>query len=52
MGTDFLIDLKTMEGVHFKILTRNPPSFRVDSIITMGIDIESVWLIPENLEDI
>jgi ABC-type Fe3+/spermidine/putrescine transport system ATPase subunit len=52
MGTDFLIDLKTMEGVHFKILTRNPPSFRVGSIITMGIDIESVWLIPENLEDL
>jgi ABC-type Fe3+/spermidine/putrescine transport system ATPase subunit len=52
MGTDFLIELKTIEGVHFKILTRNPPSFQVDSIITMGIDIESVWLIPNNLKDV
>jgi ABC-type Fe3+/spermidine/putrescine transport system ATPase subunit len=51
MGADFLIDLKTNEGVQFKILSRNPPSFPVGSTITIGIDIESVWLIPENLKD-
>ena len=51
MGADFLIDLKTNEGVQFKILSRNPPLFPVGSTITMGIDIESVWLIPENLKD-
>ena len=52
MGADFLIDLKTNGGVHFKILTRNPPSFHIGSTTTMGIDIESVWLIPNNLKDI
>jgi len=52
MGTDFLIDLKTTEGVRFKILSRNPPSLPVGSTITIGIDIESIWLITENLKDL
>lgn len=52
MGADCLIDLKTNEGVQLKILTRDPPSFPIDSTITIGIDIESIWLIPENFKDL
>jgi len=52
MGADFLIELITNEGAQFKILSRNPPLFSVGSTITMGIDIESVWLIPDTLKDL
>ena len=52
MGADFLIDLITNEGVQFKILSRDPHSFPIGSTITIGIDIESVWLIPDNLKDL
>ena len=52
MGADFLIDLTTNEGVHFKILTRDQSSFPLGSTITIGIDIESIWLIPENHKDV
>ena len=52
MGADFLIDLTTNEGVHFKILTRDQSSFPLGSTITIGIDIESIWLIPENRKDV
>ena len=52
MGADFLIELITNEGFKFKILSRNPPLFPVGSTITMGIDIESVWLIPDTLKDL
>jgi len=47
MGPDFLIDLKINESVHFKILTRERPLFTIGSTITMGIDIDSIWLIPD-----
>jgi len=52
MGADFLIELITNEGAQLKILSRNPPLFSVGSTITMGIDIESVWLIPDTLKDL
>ena len=52
IGADFIIDLITNEGVKFKILSRDPPLFPIGSTITMGIDLESVWLIPEKLEDL
>lgn len=52
MGADFLIDLITNEGVQFKILSRDPPSFPIGSTITIGIDIESVWLIPDKIQDL
>jgi len=52
MGADFLIELITNEGIQFKILSRNPPLFPVGSTITMGIDIEAVWLIPDTLKDL
>ena len=52
MGADFLIDLITNEGYKFKILSRDPPSFPIGSTITIGIDIESVWLIPDTLKDL
>jgi putative spermidine/putrescine transport system ATP-binding protein len=52
MGADFLIDLTTNEGVYFKILTRDQSSFPLGSTITIGIDIESIWLIPENRKDV
>jgi ABC-type Fe3+/spermidine/putrescine transport system ATPase subunit len=52
MGADSMINLKTNEGVQFKILSRDPPSFIVGSSITIGFDIESIWLIPDNHKDL
>jgi ABC-type Fe3+/spermidine/putrescine transport system ATPase subunit len=52
MGTDFLIDLKTTEGFHFKILSREPPLSTIGSTITIGIETEAIWLIPDNLKDL
>lgn len=52
MGADFMIDFKTDEGVKFKILSRNPPSFLIGSSITIGIDIGSIWLIPDNYKNL
>ena len=52
MGADFLIELITNEGFQFKILSRSLPLYTVGSTITMGIDIESVWLIPDSLKDL
>lgn len=50
MGSDFLIELKTNEGIHFKVIMREHEPLIIGSTITIGIDTESVWLIPETCE--
>ena len=48
MGCNSLIDLTTTEGIHLKIISQNPNTLLIGSTTTIGIETESVWLIPEN----
>ena len=49
MGSHLLINLMLYDGTELKLLTSDSYPFAVDSIITIGIDIENVWLIPETI---
>ena len=50
MGSYFLIEIKTSEGFHFKVASRDHENLLINSNITFGIETESVWLISETNE--
>ena len=50
MGSYFLIEIKTSEGFHFKVSSRDHENLLIGSNITFGIETESVWLISETKE--
>lgn len=51
MGCNYLIDLTTTEGIHLRILSHNSYSLLIGSTINIGIETESVWLIPESINN-
>ena len=50
MGSYFLIEIKTNDGFHFKVTSRDHENLLIGSNITFGIETESVWLISETNE--
>lgn len=48
MGCNSLIDLKTTEGIQLRITSQSTNTLLIGSTITIGIETESVWLIPES----
>lgn len=50
MGSYFLIEIKTSEGFHLKVTTRDHENLLIGSNITFGIETESIWLISETNE--